>query len=173
MAMVNTVQSGVRAVGMWIIFRLHDRVRFLDGRYLSTPYCPDQLWGPPSLFTGYRFFTQAFKRPGLKADHSPPSSLLYASFLLNLFFDPADGGDMFLRNIGWLSTDYTALYPRRYNHRYDNLRFYIVMFIVWTAWGHNLSVTPLSMLINFWVPQKPEISFCIICWISRPKWMYS
>jgi hypothetical protein len=26
-----------------------------------------------------------------------------------------DGSDMFLRNIGWLSTDYTALYPRRRN----------------------------------------------------------
>jgi hypothetical protein len=26
-----------------------------------------------------------------------------------------DGGDMFLRNVGWLSMDYTALYPRRYN----------------------------------------------------------
>jgi hypothetical protein len=27
-------------------------------------------------------------------------------------FDPEDGGDMFLRNFNWLSTDYTALYPR-------------------------------------------------------------
>jgi hypothetical protein len=25
-----------------------------------------------------------------------------------------DGGDMFLRNVGNFSTDYTALYPRRY-----------------------------------------------------------
>jgi hypothetical protein len=24
--------------------------------------------------------------------------------------DPEDGGDMFLRNVGWLSTDYRALY---------------------------------------------------------------
>jgi hypothetical protein len=29
-------------------------------------------------------------------------------------FDPEDGGDMFLRNIGCLSTDYTALYLRRH-----------------------------------------------------------
>jgi hypothetical protein len=28
-------------------------------------------------------------------------------------FELEDGGDMVLRNIGWLSTDYTALYPRR------------------------------------------------------------
>jgi hypothetical protein len=37
-----------------------------------------------------------------------------AGFLLGLFFDSEYGGDMFFRNVGWLSTDYTALYPRRY-----------------------------------------------------------
>jgi hypothetical protein len=39
--------------------------------------------------------------------------LLVYNFLLGLFFDPEDEGDIFLRNVGWLSTDYTALYPRR------------------------------------------------------------
>jgi hypothetical protein len=38
---------------------------------------------------------------------------LYAAFLLDLFFDPENGGEIFLRNVGWLSTDYTALYLRR------------------------------------------------------------
>jgi hypothetical protein len=33
-----------------------------------------------------------------------------AGFLLG--FDPEDGGKMFLRNVGWLSMDYTAIYPR-------------------------------------------------------------
>jgi hypothetical protein len=28
-------------------------------------------------------------------------------------FDTEDSGDMFLRNVGWLPTGYTALYPRR------------------------------------------------------------
>jgi hypothetical protein len=28
-------------------------------------------------------------------------------------FNPEDGGDMLLRNVDWLSTDYTALCPRR------------------------------------------------------------
>jgi hypothetical protein len=37
-----------------------------------------------------------------------------AGFLLGLFFDPEDGGDMFLRNVDSFSTDYTALHPRRY-----------------------------------------------------------
>jgi hypothetical protein len=36
-----------------------------------------------------------------------------AGFLLGLFFDPEDGRDMFPRNVGWHSTDHTALYPRR------------------------------------------------------------
>jgi hypothetical protein len=30
------------------------------------------------------------------------------------FLDLQDGGDMFLRNVGWNSTDYTASYPRRW-----------------------------------------------------------
>jgi hypothetical protein len=30
-----------------------------------------------------------------------------------LFYDPEDGGDTFLRNVGYHSTHYTASYPRR------------------------------------------------------------
>jgi hypothetical protein len=30
--------------------------------------------------------------------------------LLFLLFNPEDGGEIFLRNVGWFSTDYTALY---------------------------------------------------------------
>jgi hypothetical protein len=35
-----------------------------------------------------------------------------------LFFDPEDGGNMFLRNIGSLSVDHKASYPRRQNSFY-------------------------------------------------------
>jgi hypothetical protein len=35
-----------------------------------------------------------------------------AGFLLGLFFDPEDGGNMFLRNVYLFSTDYTAFNPR-------------------------------------------------------------
>jgi hypothetical protein len=41
--------------------------------------------------------------------------LLHDGFLLGLFYDPEDRGDMFPQNIGWFSMDYMALYPRRYN----------------------------------------------------------
>jgi hypothetical protein len=40
-------------------------------RFFSSPRCPDQLWGPPSLlFSGYL----GVKWWGHEADHSPPSS---------------------------------------------------------------------------------------------------
>jgi hypothetical protein len=32
---------------------------------------------------------------------------------LDLFFDPGNGGDIFFRNAGCLSTEYAALHPRR------------------------------------------------------------
>jgi hypothetical protein len=38
---------------------------------------------------------------------------LLARWFAELFFDPEDGGDTFLRNAGYNSTDYTASYPRR------------------------------------------------------------
>jgi hypothetical protein len=41
------------------------------------------------------------------------ATCLHAGFLRVLFFDPEDVGEIFLQNVGWLSTDYTALYPRR------------------------------------------------------------
>jgi hypothetical protein len=53
--------------------------------------------------------------------------LLHIS-LFGLFFDIEDGRDMFLRNASRLSTDYTALHPRRYtalhNHRCENHKSY-------------------------------------------------
>jgi hypothetical protein len=39
--------------------------------------------------------------------------IFHAGFLLGSFFDPEDGSDMFLWNVGWILTDYTALYLRR------------------------------------------------------------
>jgi hypothetical protein len=43
------------------------------------------------------------------------ATCFHAGFLLGLLVDPDDGGDVFLRNVGWLSTGYIAFYPRRHN----------------------------------------------------------
>jgi hypothetical protein len=45
--------------------------------------------------------------------HLTITSCCHASFLLGLFFDLEDGGDKLFWNIGWLSSDYTALYSRK------------------------------------------------------------
>jgi hypothetical protein len=42
------------------------------------------------------------------------ATCFHAGFLLGLFFDTENGGEMFLRNVGCLSTDYMALYPRKW-----------------------------------------------------------
>jgi hypothetical protein len=39
---------------------------------------------------------------------------LLARWFAGLFFDPEDGGAMFLRNVGCYTTDYMASYPRRW-----------------------------------------------------------
>jgi hypothetical protein len=46
--------------------------------------------------------------------------LINVGFYLGSFFDPEDGGEMFLQNAGLLSTDYMALYTRRYNSSRKN-----------------------------------------------------
>jgi hypothetical protein len=58
--------------------------------------------------------------------------LLHAGFLLGLFIDPEYGGDMLLRNVGWLSTDYAVLYPKRYNSS-GILPFYVYVYKVWNS----------------------------------------
>jgi hypothetical protein len=44
--------------------------------------------------------------------HLMLAACFHAGFFIRLFLDPEDGGDMLLLNVGWLLTDYTALYPR-------------------------------------------------------------
>jgi hypothetical protein len=48
-----------------------------------------------------------------------------SDILLGLFLNPEDGGDMSLRDVGWLSTNYTTLYPEDrtlHNHFRENLK---------------------------------------------------
>jgi hypothetical protein len=41
------------------------------------------------------------------------ATCFHTGFLLDLFFDLEEGDDIFIRNVGWLSADYTALCARR------------------------------------------------------------
>jgi hypothetical protein len=90
------------------------------------------VFGPPLYIHTYNsgcFFLRPFK---FIVDTSSYHSILYtpnpnqetgskqiasrallAGFLIGLFFNPEVGSDMFLRYVGWLSTVYTALCPRR------------------------------------------------------------
>jgi hypothetical protein len=43
------------------------------------------------------------------------ATCVQTGFFLYLFLDLEDGGNMFLRKVGWFSSDYTTLYPRRRN----------------------------------------------------------
>jgi hypothetical protein len=62
---------------------------------------------------GYNAVYTVEYQPTFRKNMSPPSSgsknrprtCFHAGFLLSLFFDPRDGGEMFLRNVGSLSTD--------------------------------------------------------------------
>jgi hypothetical protein len=48
-----------------------------DARFFARP---NRLWGPPNLlYSGYRVFPVGKVRPGRDADHSPPSSALWAT----------------------------------------------------------------------------------------------
>jgi hypothetical protein len=48
----------------------------------------------------------------------------YARVLLGICIDHEDGGDMFLRTVGWFSEDYMASYPRpQDSSRYQQLTF--------------------------------------------------
>jgi hypothetical protein len=68
-------------------------------------------WEPSSslLLTFCFLYKPGFPAGGLSC--LPPACLLASCW--TYFFDPEDGGDMFLRNVGWHSTDYTTSYPRR------------------------------------------------------------
>jgi hypothetical protein len=67
-------------VGRATGYRLDDRgvrVRVLVGaKFFSSPRRPDRFWGPSSLLSSryWGLFTRGLKRPGIGADHLPPTS---------------------------------------------------------------------------------------------------
>jgi hypothetical protein len=90
---------------------------FLHSQLEDTPFCGDKepTWHGPDIV--YR----------------SACNLLHTGFFLGLSFDP-DGGDMFLWNVSWLSTDYMSLYSRRQNSLYI---FSFIYSVSWTTWHSN------------------------------------
>jgi hypothetical protein len=93
--------------------------------------CPDGL--SSFVFVGFEVLTEVVMKSTILWDITPCSALkinrrfggtcrkkpawkqvallvtyFHAGFLLGLLFDSEDGNDMFLRNVGWLSTDYIS-----------------------------------------------------------------
>jgi hypothetical protein len=92
--------------------------------FLSPTGSLSYMWEP--VGTGGSFCPTASKRklnlclpfppvPYIIRNFGMPTSVCHVldvRSLLDLFFQPEVGGGMVLRNIGWLSTDYTTLQPR-------------------------------------------------------------
>jgi hypothetical protein len=86
----------------------------------------------------------------------PPTCLLVSCW--NYSFDPEDGGDMFLRNVGWHSTDYPALYPRSWYSSELYLYLCCVVFIGSACsehcWRYFLKTT-----IRLFIPSRNVTKF--------------
>jgi hypothetical protein len=72
--------------------------------------------------------------------------------LVDLFFDPEYGGYIFLRNVGWLSADYTALYPRR---QYSSCLSVSLLVILTPHWMLRLCAS--SFVVCFTALSVPDI----------------
>jgi hypothetical protein len=101
----------------WIPFS-HPEVRGLIFR--STKFLKCIFWDitPCSSLKVNRRFGGTYilhlqARRIIQARNQQPATYFHTGVLLSSFFDPENGGDMLHRNVGWHSTDYTALYPRR------------------------------------------------------------
>jgi hypothetical protein len=90
--------------------------------------------------------------------------LIRADFLLDLLFDPEDGGDMFLRNVVYLSPDYMALHPR---HRSSKPLLLALSFSPQGVWNVSSGFAASSMvkftnvsveciISIFWVEEYPS-----------------
>jgi hypothetical protein len=82
------------------------------------------------IFRGPKSTKQEVETVNIKSDTWTTITIHLPSrwLVAQLIFDPEVGGDMFLRNVGWHSTDYTVLYPgttamRTWNATYINIYF--------------------------------------------------
>jgi hypothetical protein len=108
------------------------------------------MWRRVVRFGGtYRLHLQG-RRNKFSKKHLPPACLLVSCWIN--FFDPDDGGNMLLRNVGWHSTDYTAAYLRRW-YSSELFWFQIKFTKLWRdgsicvqAWNHNIRINSIRWI---------------------------
>jgi hypothetical protein len=86
--------------------------RRVESFWVATPCSPlkdHEIFGGTSLLHLQGLISQTSNQRELGMKESS-----CCRFSLSLFLDPENGGYTVLRNVGWLSTDYTALCCRRY-----------------------------------------------------------
>jgi hypothetical protein len=84
-----------------------------------------------------------------------------AGYLRGLFFDPEDGGDIFLRDVDRLQTDYIYIPKDRplHNHKCENLESYMCQF-----WAHRRNGLHLAVR---WDILATGVRFCNVIAYSR------
>jgi hypothetical protein len=102
------MRSTVKVVGFEVLIAVITKMPFFWDITLCSPLKVNRRFGGKCHlhFQGQRIRNARNQSP-------MPAKCFHAGFLLGLFLYPEDRGDMFLRNVGLLSTDYTALYSRR------------------------------------------------------------
>jgi hypothetical protein len=87
--------------------------------------------------------------------------LLHARFLLGLFFEPEDGGDVFLRKVDSNSPGCNVLYTL-HSHCCENLRSN-----EWNGWGRTRSLPILRHFPVFSCTEQLQSRQLILCWDSN------
>jgi hypothetical protein len=83
--------------------------------------------------------------------------MLFSLLKVNRRFGPEDGGDIFLRNIGWLSIDYTTLYPRSSTF----LKEFCYFCTCYTQSFHDIVEVRISFFIKLY------FSLQVSLWVSK------
>jgi hypothetical protein len=101
------------------------------------------------------------------------ATCLVAGSCWNYFFNPEDEGDMFFRNVGCNSTDYTASHPRRWYSSYLAL----LILGVSRSGMANLFAAWCQMYINIYFPIRRVVSsphcFSTAWWAHWDIWCYT
>jgi hypothetical protein len=105
---------------------------------LDVPKCPIFIWAAfaqSAQWLAASWSVNVLFLVSTRTINALLATFFHYGFLLCLFFDPEDGGDMFLRNAGLLSTDYTALCPNSWLNWLNGLDCQDLILSLWGCWG--------------------------------------